>query len=120
MKVIVKVTQSFKRLAKPLLKKYPSLNKELFQLENDLIKNPKSGKSLGNNTYKIRIAVQSKGTGKRGGLRAITYVETELIGLIEKNDEVITVKLIAIYDKSETDSISEKELTNLIRRILNE
>ena len=47
----------FKRQAKPLLKKFPSLNKELFQLEKDLIVNPKLGKSLGRNAYKIRLAV---------------------------------------------------------------
>ena len=63
MKVIVKVTKSFKRQAKPLLKKFSSLNKELAQLESDLIENPELGKPLGHDSYKIRIAVKSKGKG---------------------------------------------------------
>ena len=67
MKVTVKVTKSFKRLAKPLLKKYSSLNKELSKLQTDLVDNPQLGKPLGHNAFKIRLAVESKGKGKRGG-----------------------------------------------------
>jgi len=64
MKVIVNISKSFRRLAKPLLKKFNSLNKELIQLEKDLIDNPKLGKPLGHNAFKIRLAVASKGKGK--------------------------------------------------------
>jgi len=52
MKVIVNITKSFKRQAKPLLKKFSSLNKELIHLEKDLIDNPKLGKPLGHNVFK--------------------------------------------------------------------
>jgi hypothetical protein len=55
MKVTVNVTNNFKHGAKPLLKKYPSLKKDLLNLEKDLIKNPKLGTSLGNNCFKIRL-----------------------------------------------------------------
>jgi hypothetical protein len=37
------------------------------------------GKNLGNNTYKIRLGVKSKGKGKSGGLRIITYTQRKLI-----------------------------------------
>lgn len=117
MKVIVKITKSFKRQAKPLLKKFSSLNKELVQLENDLIDNPKLGKPLGNDSYKIRIAVKSKGKGKRGGLRIISHIDTEIIGVIEIVGEIVIVNLISIYDKSETVTISDKELIELINKI---
>ena len=80
MKVIVKITKSFKRQAKPLLKKYPA--KELLQLENELLENPKLGKPLGHDSYKIRVAVKSKGKGKSGGLRVISHLDTELVGFI--------------------------------------
>ena len=102
------------------MKKFSSLNKDLLQLEKDLIDNPKLGKSLGHNLYKIRLAVESKGKGKSGGLRVISYLDTEIIGVIETEDELIIITLIAIYDKSETASITEKELRNLINRIQNE
>jgi mRNA-degrading endonuclease RelE of RelBE toxin-antitoxin system len=120
MKVIVKITKSFKRQAKPLLKKFSSLNKELAQLENELIDNPKLGKPLGHDSYKIRIAVKSKGKGKSGGLRVISHIDTEIISTIETVGEIIIVNLIAIYDKSETATTSDKELIDLINRIENE
>lgn len=117
MKVIVKITKSFKRKAKPLLKKYPSLKTELQSLEETLKINPKYGDPLGFDAYKIRLAVKSKGKGKSGGLRVLSHLETFLIGIIEEKDEVITVNLITIYDKSETTSITDNEIRNLIRDI---
>jgi len=120
MKVIVNISKSFKRLAKPLLRKYSSLHQDLTELENELIQNPKLGKPLGHNSYKIRLAVLSKNKGKSGGLRVISYLNNEIVGIIEKEGESITVTLIAIYDKSETASISDKELRDLINRLQNE
>lgn len=79
--VTVWVALSFKRQAKPLLKKYPSLIRELSQLESDLKENPRIGTPLGKNTYKIRLAPKSKNKGKSGGLRVISHLETEIIGL---------------------------------------
>lgn len=119
MKVIVRVTKSFKRQAKPLLKKYSSLSKELTQLENELIENPRLGKPLGQDSFKIRIAVKSKGKGKSGGLRVISHLDTEIIGLIESEGEEVIVNLISIYDKSEAASISDKELRDLITGLQN-
>lgn len=42
-------------------------------LEKELIVNPKLGADLGNGIFKIRLAVKSKGKGKSGGYRVITY-----------------------------------------------
>ena len=56
---------SFKRKAKPLLKKYHSLKNELLELEMILLNEQTFGESLGNNLYKIKIAVESKGKGKK-------------------------------------------------------
>ena len=114
MKVIVRVSKSFKRQAKPLMKKFSSLSMELTQLENELKDNPHLGKPLGQDSYKIRLAVKSKGKGKSGGLRIISHLDTEIIGMIETEGDEVIVNLISIYDKSETSSISDKELRDLI------
>jgi len=81
-------TPRFKRQAKKLLKKYSSLHAELQAFEQDLMTNPSQGQSLGQNAYKIRVAVKSKGKGKSGGLRVITYLITE-------EEEIY---LLTIYD----------------------
>lgn len=115
MSVTVRITKSFKTAVKSLLKKYPSLRKDLLQLERELIENPKLGTSLGNNTYKIRLRISSKGKGKSGGARVISLVETMLIGEIQVIEEDVTVNLLTIYDKAETATISDKELKDLIK-----
>ncbi|MBF9252438.1 hypothetical protein I2I11_03955 [Pontibacter sp. 172403-2] len=117
MKVEVKVTSNFKKQAKPLLKKYPLLISELDKLENELTKNPKLGKPLGSDAYKIRLSIKSKGRGKSGGARVITHIESEIIGVIEQVEEAFTVNLLTIYDKSDTESITDKELKGLIKNI---
>jgi len=75
------------------------------------------GKPLGHDSYKIRLAVKSKGKGKSGGLRIISHVYIEIVGLIDADDDSIVVNLISIYDKSETASISDKELRDLISNL---
>jgi len=116
-KVIVNVTSNFKKEAKPLLKRHRSLNKDLADLEKELYNNPTLGTHLGNNTHKIRIKISSKGKGKSGGARVISYVETELIVNLETNISQTTVNLISIYDKSETEAITDKELKRLIANL---
>jgi mRNA-degrading endonuclease RelE of RelBE toxin-antitoxin system len=70
-------SDKFKKEAKRLIKKFPSLKKELSQLAALLEIEPRSGTTLGNNTYKIRVAIKSKGTGRSGGARVITYIVSE-------------------------------------------
>ncbi len=115
MTVTVRLTNSFKNAAKPLIKKYPSLSKDLLILETELISNPKLGTPLGNNTYKIRLKISSKGKGKSGGARVISLVETSLIGEVNFRNEDVTVNLITIYDKADTATINDKELKELIK-----
>ena len=116
MKVTVKITKSFKTAAKPLLKKYQSLSKDLLHLEKNLLITPRLGTPLGKDTYKIRLKIASKGKGKSGGARVISLVETTLVGYAEIiSDEEIIVNLITIYDKGDVDNISDKELKDLIQ-----
>jgi mRNA-degrading endonuclease RelE of RelBE toxin-antitoxin system len=117
-KIEVKITKSFKRQAKPLLKKYISLKNELLELQSSLFEHPEQGILLTENVFKIKIGVKSKGRGKSGGLRIITFVETFIVAEIEEDDKTKkTVNLIAIYDKSETENIHDSEIENLISEI---
>jgi mRNA-degrading endonuclease RelE of RelBE toxin-antitoxin system len=109
-------TPDFRKAAKSLSKKYPSLSKDLDLLEDKLMLNPEMGTSLGGNVYKIRVSIKSKGKGKSGGARVITYVELDLE--LEIEEEITNVFLLTIYDKSETDSITAKEIKNLIKNRL--
>ncbi len=102
-------SQRFKKEARRLSKKYPSIKEELATLNQVLSEAPERGTSLGNNAYKIRIAIKSKGKGKSGGGRVITYVL--------KEDQKIY--LLTIYDKSELDTIDDSILKREIR-VLNE
>jgi mRNA-degrading endonuclease RelE of RelBE toxin-antitoxin system len=100
-------TPNFARELKPLVKKYPSLKKELEQLEEQLQHQPTSGISLGKGCYKIRLAIASKNRGKSGGARVITYVLVSME----------TVYLVSIYDKAEKGDIEQNELNDLIQQI---
>ena len=99
-------TKTFKRDFKPLFKKYHSLLDDLVQFKNELLKNPRMGDDLGNNTRKIRMAVSSKSKGKRGGSRIITF---DMVVDFDNTD----IYLITIYDKSEKDTITRKEIEQL-------
>lgn len=100
-------SDKFKREVKRLVKKFPSLKQELADLNTILEKAPETGTPLGNDTYKIRIAIKSKGKGRSGGARIITYVVTE-------NNEVY---LLTIYDKSEFDSVDDKTIKAIIESL---
>ena len=66
-------TAEFKRQIKRLHKKYASLQSDYEQLINELTQNPFAGTDLGNGIRKVRMAIKSKGKGKSGGARVITY-----------------------------------------------
>lgn len=55
------------------------------------------------------MSIASKGKGKSGGARVITY--TVILANIASE-----VKLLTIYDKSECEDISDKELKDLLRK----
>lgn len=75
-------TPVFKKLFKKLLKKYPSLKAELQALINILKKEPELGIPLGQGIHKIRLAIASKGKGKAGGARVITYLSVRTMKFI--------------------------------------
>jgi mRNA-degrading endonuclease RelE of RelBE toxin-antitoxin system len=103
----IQTTSRFDKEAKYLKRKYPSLKAELKSLIEELEENPFIGTDIGNNVRKIRMAVQSKGKGKRGGARVMTYIK-----IVDES-----LYLFSIYSKGEQDSISEKKIQELIKDI---
>ncbi|MFO7668976.1 MAG: type II toxin-antitoxin system RelE/ParE family toxin [Bacteroidales bacterium] len=95
----------FEKELKKLAKKYPSIKNDYKALVDSLIKNPKQGDALGKDCYKIRMAIASKGRGKSGGSRVISCVK-----IVAES-----VFLLSIYDKSVKETISDKELDELIK-----
>lgn len=100
----VVVTESFKRRAKPLAKKYVSFKNDLAALVDSLSEEPTQGVFLGKDCYKIRLSIKSKGKGKSGGTRVITCVKVQ-------NE---TVFLLTIYDKSDKDDLDDTALDELL------
>jgi mRNA-degrading endonuclease RelE of RelBE toxin-antitoxin system len=94
----------FDRQLKRLAKKYPSIKSDLAELGKQLTDNPALGKPIGQDCYKIRLAISSKGKGKSGGARVITHV------YVAKT----TIYMLTIYDKSDKENISDKELNELL------
>lgn len=104
----VVATPRFRRDIKRLIKKYPSIKNEFAALVTSLENTPEQGNPLGNRCFKIRLAIASKGKGKSGGARVITHIYVE--GL--------KVFLLTMYDKSEKENITDKELQELITQII--
>ncbi|MGF7078530.1 type II toxin-antitoxin system RelE/ParE family toxin [Mucilaginibacter sp. UYCu711] len=103
----VEFTVLFEKQIKRLTKKFPSLKKEFSELVALLKDDPRQGVAIGNNCYKIRLSIASKGKGKSGGARVITHLQI-------KNEVVF---LFSIYDKSEQSDIGDKDLLIWIKMI---
>lgn len=105
----VEVLFTFKKEFKRLSKRYRSLLNDVQKLQGELLAKPDLGTDLGNGLRKIRMAIQSKGKGKSGGARVITYT---IITKIEETE----INLLYIYDKSDRDSISAAEIKELLKQ----
>ena len=58
--------------------------------------------------HKIRLAIDSKGKGKSGGVRVIVHIQV--------THE--TVHLLSVYDKSDEDTIPKGEIKRLVALIV--
>lgn len=97
----------FDKQLKRLSKKYPSLKSDFAALVDDLANKPRQGTPLGKSCFKIRMSISSKGKGKSGGARIITNI------VVTQN----TVFLLAIYDKSNKETITDMELKELLKSV---
>ena len=100
-------TSNFRKEAKRLSRKHFSLKRDIASLIDKLEEDPIKGNPLGKNCYKIRLAIKSKGKGKSGGARVITCVK-----IVRKN-----LYLLTIYDKSDKENITNKELQELLKYV---
>ena len=100
-------TDVFQKQFRRLLKKYSSLKEDLSGLVKILKENQNQGTSLGNHCYKIRLRIKSKVSGKSAGARIIYYVYYE----------EYKIYLLSIYDKSEMENISAKEIKSILEQL---
>lgn len=100
----------FAKELKRLGKHYKSIKQDYENLLKALRENPLQGTDLGQGLRKTRMAIASKGKGKRGGARVITHT-TVIFAEIDYE-----IKLLTIYDKSERESLTDKELQDIIKK----
>jgi hypothetical protein len=105
----LEVSATFKRNIKNLGKRYASITDDYARLLDELEKDPGLGADLGGGLRKIRMAITSKGHGKRGGARVITF--TVIVSV-----EEAVINLLTIYDKSERESIKRSEILALLEK----
>ncbi len=77
------------------------------ELVQSLKEQPGQGTALGNNYFKIRLAIASKGKGKSGGARLITCLQVRETGIY----------LLTMYDKAEQERIPDNDLRDLLNLI---
>ena len=84
------------------------MKSDLEEFVKSLEENPFQGTELTPGIRKIRMAIKSKGSGKSGGARVITYnvLATEQEG---------KVYLLEIYDKSDYSSVKEEVLKEIVK-----
>ncbi|MCU0418204.1 MAG: type II toxin-antitoxin system RelE/ParE family toxin [Cyclobacteriaceae bacterium] len=97
-------TENFEKKLKRLSKRYRSIRSDLLPIVEQLASKPFLGTPISKDCFKVRVGITSKGRGKSGGARLITYVR------YTKR----RVFLLDIYDKSEQATLSKKELSWLI------
>ena len=78
-------------------------------LSQEIERNPAAGTDLGNNIFKYRLSISSKGKGKRGGGRVIT------MNILVSEDET-GIAFLFIYDKSERTNITDNEIKELMKK----
>jgi hypothetical protein len=98
------VGTSLKHRTSPVLPNALAIN-GLDELSENLEKDYTIGTSLGNNLYKIRLAIESKNKGKSAGARVIYF-------FLNQDNEIY---LIHIFDKSQFDNIPKHILSDLLK-----
>jgi mRNA-degrading endonuclease RelE of RelBE toxin-antitoxin system len=103
----IQTTSYFYTEAKRLAKRHRSFIDDLEDFQKNLLKNPYQGTELSPGIRKIRLTIDSKGRGKSGGARVITFTY-----LVDEKDGVVI--LLLLYDKTDASSIK----INIVRKII--
>jgi hypothetical protein len=67
----------------------------------------KTGTPLDSDVYKIRLAIASKGKGKSGRARVITFVK-----IVQE-----MVYLVSIFDEGYLDNMTQDEIIELLKKV---
>ncbi len=111
MKPTISTIPPFDKQVKALNKKYPSLKGDLTELCKTLVDNPTAGTLLFDDVYKIRMSIKSKNKGKSGGARVIYF------NIFAQRNDRNEIVLLSIYDKSEQDNITNKQIQNALKEV---
>jgi hypothetical protein len=103
-------SSAYQHSKKQLKKRFRLIDSDVTKFLHSLESVDDLGVSLGDGIYKARIANTDKNKGKSAGYRLIT-----LLQVIESN-----IYLIYIYDKSDLENITEKELDEMIHGLIGE
>ena len=103
----IQTSSYFDTEAKRLAKRHRSFIDDLQDFRDSLLKNPFQGTELSPGIRKVRLTIESKGRGKSGGVRVITFT----YWVDEENGVVI---LLLLYDKSDASNIK----MNVVRQII--
>lgn len=90
-----------------MLKRHHSLAKDQQKLVKLLDERSNAGTCLGHGPYRVRLDIASKGKGKSGGARVITYDATE----------DLEVYLLSIYDKTDYDTVDTKAMKAIVSEL---
>lgn len=110
MKCEISFSDIFLREMKRLRKRYRSIDSDLATLIARLRLNPKEGVDLDKGVRKVPLSISSKGRGKSGGARVITHTM-----IVAQSDDAF-ITLLAIYDKSNKENISDAELRMILKK----
>lgn len=100
-------TPHFEREARILKKRYRSFKEDLESFIDSLSENPFQGIELSSGIRKVRLAITSKGRGKSGGVRVITYT----ICAFENGGRVY---LVDVYDKADYSTVDVSVVKSMI------
>lgn len=100
----IQKTKLFEKLVDNLYKRFKHIESDIEAFEDELDEVSKLGVHLGKNVYKVRIANSDKNKGKSSGYRLISYLKIE--------EETLTY--LYIYDKSDLESLSEKQIDKIV------
>ncbi len=106
--VNIEETDTFSKALKKLQKRFKNIEADCDTFLQNIQTIEHLGIHLGNGVYKVRIANSDKKSGKSAGYRLISYLK-----LLDG-----TLYLMYIYDKSDLDSVSEKQIDELIKKIV--
>lgn len=107
--ISISVSDDFSREAKRLAKKYPSFKQDYLDFLESIKQNPLQGDEITKNIRKVRMSIKSKGKGKSGGARVITYnILTQ-----ELNGQIV---LLLIYDKKNASTVK----TDVVKRLVHD